>query len=45
MIAFNSRIVPLRRSRLQRLGTVIAVAGFAVLAFGIVILCEVLSRL
>ena len=45
MIAFNSRIVPLRRSRRAKLGRVVVISTYTVTAVAIVVFCLVLSRL
>ncbi len=45
MIAYNSRIMPLHRSRRAKIGTVVVIAGYAVAAVAIVVFCAVLSQL
>ena len=45
MIVYESRITPLRRSRLANIGAVIVVSTYVVTAVGIVVFCLVLSRI
>lgn len=45
MVTYRSRILPLRASRLARIGTVVVVSMYVVTVVAIAVFCEVLSRL